>query len=176
MKSYRLNAASGLFQNYALFRHMTVFDNIAFGLDVQNKDRGKIEKRVTELLDLVGLANLRDRYPGELSGGQRQRVAFARALAPRPHVLLLDEPFAAIDAKVKHDLRQWLKATIKKSGITSIFVTHDQEEAVELADEIIVTNNGRIEQMGTPEEIYGTPETPFVAGFMGKAKGIMNFS
>lgn len=119
-----------VFQNYALFRHMTVFDNIAFGLDVQNKDRGKIEKRVTELLDLVGLANLRDRYPGELSGGQRQRVAFARALAPRPHVLLLDEPFAAIDAKVKHDLRQWLKATIKKSGITSIFVTHDQEEAV----------------------------------------------
>jgi len=103
-----------VFQNYALFRHMTVFDNIAFGLDVQNKDRGKIEKRVTELLDLVGLANLRDRYPGELSGGQRQRVAFARALAPRPHVLLLDEPFAAIDAKVKHDLRQWLKATIKK--------------------------------------------------------------
>lgn len=164
-----------VFQNYALFRHMTVFDNIAFGLDVQNKDRGKIEKRVTELLDLVGLANLRDRYPGELSGGQRQRVAFARALAPRPHVLLLDEPFAAIDAKVKHDLRQWLKATIKKSGITSIFVTHDQEEAVELADEIIVTNNGRIEQMGTPEEIYGTPATPFVAGFMGKAKGIMNY-
>lgn len=103
-----------VFQNYALFRHMTVFDNIAFGLDVQNKDRGKIEKRVTELLDLVGLANLRDRYPGELSGGQRQRVAFARALAPRPHVLLLDEPFAAIDAKVKHDLRQWLKATIQK--------------------------------------------------------------
>lgn len=164
-----------VFQNYALFRHMTVFDNIAFGLDVQNKDRGKIEKRVTELLDLVGLANLRDRYPGELSGGQRQRVAFARALAPRPHVLLLDEPFAAIDAKVKHDLRQWLKATIKKSEITSIFVTHDQEEAVELADEIIVTNNGRIEQMGTPEEIYGTPATPFVAGFMGKAKGIMNY-
>lgn len=96
---------------------MTVFDNIAFGLDVQNKDRGKIEKRVTELLDLVGLANLRDRYPGELSGGQRQRVAFARALAPRPHVLLLDEPFAAIDAKVKHDLRQWLKATIKNPGL-----------------------------------------------------------
>ena len=159
-----------VFQNYALFRHMTVFDNIAFGLDVQNKDRGKIEKRVTELLDLVGLANLRDRYPGELSGGQRQRVAFARALAPRPHVLLLDEPFAAIDAKVKHDLRQWLKATIKKSGITSIFVTHDQEEAVELADEIIVTNNGRIEQMGTPEEIYGTPATPFVAGSWVKLK------
>lgn len=164
-----------VFQNYALFRHMTVFDNIAFGLTVQDEDKGKIERRVTELLDLVGLSNLRDRYPGELSGGQRQRVAFARALAPRPHVLLLDEPFAAIDAKVKHDLRQWLKATIKKSGITSIFVTHDQEEAVELADEIIVTNNGRIEQMGTPEEIYGRPATPFVAGFMGKAKGITNY-
>lgn len=164
-----------VFQNYALFRHMTVFDNIAFGLTVQKEDPKAIEKRVWELLDLVGLANLQDRYPGELSGGQRQRVAFARALAPRPNVLLLDEPFAAIDAKVKHELRQWLKATIKKSGITSIFVTHDQEEAVELADEIIVTNNGRIEQMGTPEEIYGEPATPFVAGFMGKAKGIMHY-
>ncbi|WP_295197246.1 ATP-binding cassette domain-containing protein [Veillonella sp.] len=164
-----------VFQNYALFRHMTVFDNIAFGLTVLNEDKGKIERRVTELLELVGLSNLRNRYPGELSGGQRQRVAFARALAPRPHVLLLDEPFAAIDAKVKHELRQWLKTTIKKSGITSIFVTHDQEEAVELADEIIVTNNGRIEQMGTPEDVYGTPATPFVAGFMGKAKGIVNY-
>ncbi|WP_298703641.1 ABC transporter ATP-binding protein [uncultured Veillonella sp.] len=164
-----------VFQNYALFRHMTVFDNIAFGLEVQNTQPAQIKERVTELLELIGLADLAERYPGELSGGQRQRVAFARALAPRPKVLLLDEPFAAIDAKVKLELRQWLKDTIKKSGITSIFVTHDQEEAVELADRIIVTNTGRIEQFGTPESIYGEPATPFVAAFMGKASVIMQY-
>lgn len=164
-----------VFQNYALFRHMTVFDNIAFGLTVQKEDLQKIEDRVKELLELIGLTDLGGRYPGELSGGQRQRVAFARALAPRPKVLLLDEPFAAIDAKVKQELRQWLKETIKKSGITSIFATHDQEEAVELADRIIVTNTGRVEQFGTPEAIYGEPATPFVAAFMGKASVIMKY-
>ena len=165
-----------VFQNYALFRHMTVFDNIAFGLQVQKKDKKFIKTRVQELIELVGLKGFEKRYPHQLSGGQRQRVAFARALAPNPKLLLLDEPFAAIDAKVRKELRYWLKEMVEKLGITSIFVTHDQEEAVEVADEIIVTNRGRIEQKGTPIEIYKNPKTPFVAQFIGESTIIDNYS
>ena len=151
-----------VFQNYALFRHMTVYDNIAFGLKLKKVPKDEIKKRVTELLDITGLAGLEKRYPNQLSGGQRQRVAFARALAPNPSVLLLDEPFAAIDAKVRTELRTWLRSMVTRLGITSIFVTHDQDEAVEVADEIIITNHGKIEQMGSPIEIYKSPATPFV--------------
>lgn len=158
-----------VFQNYALFRHMTVYDNIAFGLVVQKAQKQDIHKKVTELIELIGLKGLENRYPGQLSGGQRQRVAFARALAPNPQLLLLDEPFAAIDAKVRKELRRWLKETITKLGITSIFVTHDQDEAVEVADEIIITNKGQIEQKGSPAEIYKNPQTPFVAQFIGES-------
>ena len=138
-----------VFQSYALFRYMTVFDNVAFGLKIAKKPANEIKERVHELLELVGLSGLEKRYPSELSGGQRQRVAFARALAPNPQLLLLDEPFAAIDAKVRQELRSWLKGMIQKLGVTSIFVTHDQDEAIEVADEIIITNRGRIEQVGT---------------------------
>ena len=158
-----------VFQNYALFRHMTVYDNIAFGLKLKKVPKDEIKKRVTELLDITGLAGLEKRYPNQLSGGQRQRVAFARALAPNPSVLLLDEPFAAIDAKVRTELRTWLRSMVTRLGITSIFVTHDQDEAVEVADEIIITNHGKIEQMGSPIEIYKSPATPFVVEFIGKA-------
>lgn len=158
-----------VFQNYALFRYMTVYDNIAFGLELQKVPKARIRERVMELVELTGLSGMEKRYPNQLSGGQRQRVAFARALAPNPQVLLLDEPFAAIDAKVRTELRNWLKEMIHKVGITSIFVTHDQEEAVEVADEIIITNHGRIEQAGTPVEIYKSPETPFVAQFVGRS-------
>lgn len=172
----RVNDVSGaqrgigfVFQNYALFRYMTVFENIAFGLEVQNAKKEYVKERVEELIELVGLTGLGNRYPNQLSGGQRQRVAFARALAPNPQVLLLDEPFAAIDAKVRQELRNWLKDTIHRIGITSIFVTHDQEEAVEVADEIIITNQGRIEQIGSPIEIYQQPDTPFVAQFVGSS-------
>lgn len=164
-----------VFQNYALFRYMTVFENIAFGLDIQKKKKSEIEKRVTDLIGLTGLSGLEKRYPNQLSGGQRQRVAFARALAPNPQVLLLDEPFAAIDAKVRQELRNWLKDTIHRVGITSIFVTHDQEEAVEVADEIIITNHGRIEQSGPPAAIYKKPETPFVAQFIGDSAVVSNY-
>ena len=129
-----------VFQNYALFRYMTVYDNIAFGLNVKKENKKYIDERVHELLKLISLDGLEKRYPSQLSGGQRQRVAFARALAPNPHLLLLDEPFAAIDAKVRQELRSWLKEMIEKLGITSIFVTHDQDEAIEVADEIIITN------------------------------------
>ena len=142
-----------VFQNYALFRYMTVYDNIAFGLNVKKENKKYIDERVHELLKLISLDGLEKRYPSQLSGGQRQRVAFARALAPNPHLLLLDEPFAAIDAKVRQELRSWLKEMIEKLGITSIFVTHDQDEAIEVADEIIITNKGHIEQKGTPLEI-----------------------
>ncbi|ADL50299.1 sulfate/molybdate ABC transporter ATP-binding protein [Clostridium cellulovorans] len=165
-----------VFQSYALFRHMTVFDNIAFGLNVQKQDKKKIKARVEELIKLIGLEGMEKRYPHQLSGGQRQRVAFARALAPNPHLLLLDEPFAAIDAKVRQELRTWLKKTISELNITSIFVTHDQDEAIEVADEIIVTNKGRIEQKGTPMEIYKNPKTPFVAQFIGESAVIEDYS
>lgn len=157
-----------VFQNYALFRHMTVEDNIAFGLTVQKRKKEEIRRRVAELIELTGLAGLSKRLPRQLSGGQRQRVAFARALAPEPKLLLLDEPFAAIDAKVRKELRSWLKEMIRRVGVTTIFVTHDQEEAVEVADEIMIIHGGRLEQQGTPLEIYQRPSTPFVAGFVGE--------
>lgn len=158
-----------VFQNYALFPFMTVNANIAYGLKVQKKDNKFISDRVNELLELVGLPDVGKRYPDQLSGGQRQRIALARALAPQPELLLLDEPFAAIDAKVRKELRTWLRETIDKIGITSIFVTHDQDEAIEVADEIVVTNNGRVEQVGSPSEIYLEPATPFVAQFIGQS-------
>ena len=163
-----------VFQNYALFRYMTVYDNVAFGLKVQKADKKKIDTRVRELIKLVGLEGLEKRYPSQLSGGQRQRVAFARALAPNPQVLLLDEPFAAIDAKIRQELRSWLKEMIEKLGITSIFVTHDQDEAIEVADEIIITNAGRIEQKGTPIGVYRNPETAFTAAFFGHPSVLKN--
>lgn len=155
-----------VFQNYALFRYMTVFDNIAFGLEVQKKSKGEIKSRVEELLELISMKDLGKRYPHQLSGGQRQRVAFARALAPNPQLLLLDEPFAAIDAKVRRELRTWLREMIGRVGVTSIFVTHDQEEAMEVADRVILTNLGRVEQAGTPEEICRHPQTDFVREFI----------
>ena len=159
-----------VFQNYALFRYMTVYDNIAFGLKVQKKNKEEILARVNELLELISMENLGKRYPHQLSGGQCQRVAFARALAPNPQLLLLDEPFAAIDAKVRRELRTWLKKMIAKVGITSIFVTHDQEEAMEVADTIIITNLGRVEQIGSPEEICKRPRTDFVTDFIAVAR------
>lgn len=158
-----------VFQNYALFPYMTVYDNIAYGLKVQKKDKNYIKEKVTELLELVGLPGLEKRYPDQLSGGQKQRIALARALAPDPELLLLDEPFAAIDAKVRKELRTWLRDTVDKIGITSIFVTHDQDEAIEVADEIVITNKGRVEQVGNPVEIYLEPKTPFVARFIGQS-------
>ncbi|MDO3412689.1 ABC transporter ATP-binding protein [Saccharibacillus sp. CPCC 101409] len=164
-----------VFQNYALFRYMTVFDNIAFGLTVEKKDKAFIRERVNQLVDLVGLQGLQSRYPHQLSGGQKQRVAFARALAPNPHLLLLDEPFAAIDAKIRKELRLWLRETISSLGITSIFVTHDQDEAVEVADEIIIVNRGRIEQKGNPADIYKEPSTPFAAQFIGESSVLAHY-
>ena len=157
-----------VFQSYALFRYMTVFENIAFGLRVLKKSENEIKERVAELVKLIGLEGLENRYPSQLSGGQRQRVAFARALAPNPQLLLLDEPFAAIDAKVRQELRHWLKEMIAKLGVTSIFVTHDQDEAIEVADEIIITNKGRIDQIGKPLDVYSKPKTAFVASFFGQ--------
>ncbi|HFX7790303.1 TPA: sulfate/molybdate ABC transporter ATP-binding protein, partial [Acinetobacter baumannii] len=162
-----------VFQHYALFRHMTVFDNIAFGLRVRPRatrpSEAEIKKRVTRLLDLVQLGFLADRYPAQLSGGQRQRIALARALAVEPRVLLLDEPFGALDAKVRKELRRWLRNLHDELHITSIFVTHDQEEALEVADQIIVMNKGNVEQIGSPREVYEKPATPFVFDFLGQA-------
>ncbi|HEU4564726.1 MAG TPA: sulfate ABC transporter ATP-binding protein [Gemmatimonadaceae bacterium] len=160
-----------VFQHYALFRHLSVFENVAFGLRVRpRRERpreGEIRERVRELLALVQLDWLADRYPAQLSGGQRQRVALARALAVRPRVLLLDEPFGALDAKVRKELRRWLRRLHEEVHITSLFVTHDQEEALEVADRVVVMNEGRIEQVGTPQEVYDDPATPFVFGFLG---------
>ena len=164
-----------VFQNYALFRYMTVEQNIAFGLKVQKADKTFIRQRVAELVELVGLKGMEKRYPSQLSGGQRQRVAFARALAPNPQLLLLDEPFAAIDAKVRKELRTWLREMITKLGITSIFVTHDQDEAIEVSDEIIVTNKGGVEQVGTPIYIYQNPKTPFTAQFFGQVSYLKDY-
>ena len=183
-----------VFQNYALFRYMTVYDNVAFGLKVQKADKKKIDARVRELIKLVGLEGLEKRYPSQLSGGlrvvkideyqdrlperlsggQQQRVALARSIVMEPKVLLLDEPFAAIDAKIRQELRSWLKEMIGKLGITSIFVTHDQDEAIEVADEIIITNAGRIEQKGTPIGVYRNPETAFTASFFGQPSVLKN--
>ena len=165
-----------VFQNYALFRYMTVYENIAFGLRVKKVPKKEIDARVRELLKLIDCEGLEKRYPSQLSGGQRQRVAFARALAPNPKLLLLDEPFAAIDAKVRLELRTWLRDMINRLGITSIFVTHDQDEAIEVADEIIVTNQGRIEQIGTPQELYTNPATAFVAQFIGTSIVVKDYS
>lgn len=164
-----------VFQSYALFRYMTVYDNIAFGLRVKKASKKEIDERVKELLKLIGCEGLEKRYPGQLSGGQRQRVAFARALAPNPKILLLDEPFAAIDAKIRLELRSWLREMITQLGITSIFVTHDQDEAIEVADDIIVTNEGRIEQSGSAQKLYSEPETPFVARFIGNSVQVDNY-
>ena len=162
-----------VFQHYALFRHMTVFENIAFGLRVRPRStrpsEAETKKRVTRLLDLVQLGFLADRYPAQLSGGQRQRIALARALAVEPRVLLLDEPFGALDAKVRKELRRWLRTLHDELHITSIFVTHDQEEALEVADQIIVMNKGNVEQIGSPREVYEKPATPFVFDFLGQA-------
>ena len=156
-----------VFQHYALFKHLTVFHNIAFGLKVKKWKKPDIASRVSELLRLLGLDGLSERYPHQLSGGQRQRVAIARALAPRPSVLLLDEPFGAVDAKVRQELREWLIRLHDNLNVTSLFVTHDQEEAMEVSDRIIVFAKGRLEQVGTPAEVYEEPATEFVARFIG---------
>jgi sulfate transport system ATP-binding protein len=156
-----------VFQHYALFRHMTVFENVAFGLRVRRAPQAKVESRVRELLHLVRLDGLEGRYPPQLSGGQRQRVALARALAVEPRVLLLDEPFGALDAKVRQELRQWLRRFHDEIKVTTIFVTHDQEEAFEVADRIVVMRAGRIEQQGTPQEVFDRPANPFVMDFLG---------
>ncbi len=157
-----------VFQHYALFKHLTIRQNIAFGLEIRKKPAKQIKQRVEELLELIQLKGLGDRYPSQLSGGQRQRVALARALAIQPQVLLLDEPFGALDAKVRKELRDWLRNLHDEVHLTSIFVTHDQEEAMGVADEIVVMNHGKIEQIGTPAEIYDHPATPFVMSFIGE--------
>ena len=160
-----------VFQHYALFRHMTVFENVAFGLRVKPRgerpSEAQIRDKVMNLLKLVQLDWIADRYPHQLSGGQRQRIALARALAVEPKVLLLDEPFGALDAKVRKELRRWLRRLHDEMNVTSVFVTHDQEEAMEVADRIVVMNQGRIEQMGAPDEVYDHPATPFVLKFLG---------
>lgn len=158
-----------VFQNYALFKHMTVFENVAFGLRVKKLRSDEIRARVSEVLRLVHLDGFDRRYPQALSGGQAQRVALARALAPSPSVLLLDEPFSAIDAQVRRELRKWIRQVHEEIGITSIFVTHDQEEALEVADRVLVMNQGRIEQFGTPKQVYDEPASFFVASFVGDA-------
>ncbi len=160
-----------VFQHYALFRHMTIFDNVAFGLRMKPKserpDEATIARRVKELLEMVQLDWLGDRYPEQLSGGQRQRIALARALAVEPKILLLDEPFGALDAKVRKELRRWLARLHEEINLTSVFVTHDQEEAMEVADRIVVMNKGVIEQIGSPAEVYENPASPFVYHFLG---------
>jgi len=156
-----------VFQHYALFRHMTVFDNVAFGLRVRKKPKAEIQKRVRELLGLVRLERMENRYPSQLSGGQRQRIALARALAIEPKVLLLDEPFGALDAKVRQELRGWLRRLHDEIHTTSVLVTHDQEEAFEVADRVVVMNHGRVEQAGTPAEVFERPANPFVMDFLG---------
>lgn len=156
-----------VFQHYALFKHLTVRKNIAFSLEIRKTSSRKVKERVEELLELVQLQGLGDRYPAQLSGGQRQRVALARALAVEPKVLLLDEPFGALDAKVRKDLRAWLRRLHDEVHVTTVFVTHDQEEAMEVADELVVMNRGKVEQIGTPAEIYDHPATAFVMSFIG---------
>jgi len=157
-----------VFQHYALFRHMTVFENIAFGLQVQKMPKPRREGRVRELLRIMGLEGLDDRYPDQLSGGQRQRVALARSLAPEPRLLLLDEPFGAVDAKVREELRRWLRRMHEQIHVTSIFVTHDQEEAFAVSDRVMIIHHGRLEQQGSPSEILDEPANEFVARFVGE--------
>jgi sulfate transport system ATP-binding protein len=170
-RSVRERGVGFVFQHYALFRHMSVFENVAFGLRVRPRNRrppeNEIRRRVLELLELVQLAWAADRQPAQLSGGQRQRIALARALAVEPRVLLLDEPFGALDAKVREELRRWLRRLHEELHLTGVFVTHDQEEALEVATRVAVLNAGKIEQAGTPEELYHHPATPFVSGFLG---------
>jgi sulfate/thiosulfate transport system ATP-binding protein len=156
-----------VFQHYAPFKHMTVFDNVAFGLTVRHEPKAAVRERVEELLGLVRLDGLAKRYPAQLSGGQLQRMALARALAPKPEVLLLDEPFGALDAQVRNELREWLRRLHQEIHVTTIFVTHDQEEAMDVAQQIVVMNAGRIEQAGTPHELYEHPSNEFVMSFIG---------
>src|SRR4249920_2809465 len=171
VRDVRHRGVGFVFQHYALFRHMTVFENVAFGLRVRPRARrpreAEIRRKVTDLLKLVQLDWLADRHPSQLSGGQRQRVALARALAVEPKVLLLDEPFGSLDAQVRQELRRWLRRLHDEMHVTSVFVTHDQEEAMEVADRVVVMNQGRIEQDGAPDEVYDHPATPFVYGFLG---------
>jgi len=157
-----------VFQHYAVFKHMTVAKNVAFGLEIRKRPREEIAARVDELLKLVHLSQFAHRLPSQLSGGQRQRMALARALAVEPTVLLLDEPFGALDAKVRKELRDWLRRLHDEVHVTTVFVTHDQEEAMEVADEIVVINNGRVEQVGTPDQLYDEPANDFVMGFLGE--------
>ena len=156
-----------VFQHYAAFKHMTVRQNVGFGPSIRKQPKAEINKRVDELLEIVGLAGYQERYPSQLSGGQRQRMALARALAVQPKVLLLDEPFGALDAKVREDLRTWLRQLQSETGVTTVLVTHDQEEALDVADHIAVMNEGRIEQWGSPREVYDTPANDFVMSFLG---------
>ena len=156
-----------MFQHYAAFKHMTVASNVAFGLEIRKRPKAEIKERVDELLELVHLSQFADRLPSQLSGGQRQRMALARALAVEPTVLLLDEPFGALDAKVRKELRDWLRRLHDEVHVTTVFVTHDQEEALEVADEIVVINDGRIEQIGTPDQLYDEPANDFVMSFLG---------
>lgn len=166
-RSARDREVGFVFQHYALFRHMTVFENIAFGMRVRKAPNDEVRDRVGELLHLVRLDGLGQRYPSELSGGQRQRVALARALAVKPRMLLLDEPFGALDAKVRQELRTWLRRLHEEMHVTTVFVTHDQEEAFEMADQVVVMSQGRIEQTGTPQAVFDHPATPFVMDFLG---------
>ena len=174
--SLRQRQVGFVFQHYALFPHLDVFENVAFGLRckprAQRPKEAAIAARVDELLRLVQMADYRDRLPGQLSGGQKQRIALARAMAIDPTVLLLDEPFGALDAKVRVELRRWLRRIHEETGFTTVFVTHDQEEALELADRVVVMNRGRIEQDGPPAEVYGEPATPFVYDFLGRSNRI----
>ena len=156
-----------VFQHYAAFKHMTVRDNVAFGLSIRKRPKNEIRDRVDELLGVVGLAGYHERYPGQLSGGQRQRMALARALAVEPQVLLLDEPFGALDARVREELRAWLRRLHDEVHVTTIFVTHDQEEALEISEQVVVINEGRVEQSAAPQEVYDSPANEFVMGFVG---------
>jgi len=163
----RARGVGMVFQHYAAFKHMTVWDNVAFGLTVRKRPRGEIKQRVHELLELVQLEGLAKRYPAQLSGGQRQRMALARALAVEPQVLLLDEPFGALDARVRKELRAWLRRLHDEVHVTTIIVTHDQEEAMEVAGQIVLLNDGRVEQVGSPRELYESPANEFVMSFVG---------
>ena len=175
-KSVQERNVGFVFQSYALFRSMTVLDNVSFGLRMRSRahrpPKAEIRRRALELLDLVQLTGLEKRFPRKLSGGQRQRVALARALAIEPRVLLLDEPFGALDAQVRKELRKWLREIHDKTGHTTVFVTHDQEEALELADRLVVMSQGRIEQVGGPEAVYDRPNSPFVFGFIGESSSL----
>jgi len=172
----RMRDVGFVFQHYAPFKHMTVKDNVAFGLTVRRRPKAEIRERVTELLDLVRLEGLADRYPAQLSGGQLQRMALARALAVQPKVLLLDEPFGALDAQVRAELREWLRRLHDEIHVTTIFVTHDQEEAMDVAEQIVVMNLGRIEQAGTPNELYESPRNEFVMSFVGPVNRLDDMS